>query len=162
LAIAFFLVLNAQYVRAQFRYVNPFSYISGSVSRDNYISQYRFEYPAMQYINQNLSSDSLVLFVFLGKRGYHCDREYVFDMRGHKSTLRQLIKKSDTPDTIVLGLQKMGITHMLINNDIFDRWVKVNFTDSDLQLLREFFQNHVTLLFFERGYGVFRLENVST
>ena len=155
------LAINAYYILEQYRHVKPFSYLSGTVSRDEYIAGYRFEYPAMQYINKHLPSNSLLLFIFMGQRGYYCDRKYVFDMHGHKSTLRQLVKKSDTPGNILLGLKDMGITHMLINNAIFDRWLKMNFTHNDLELLQVFFKNYVTLLFFKKGYGVFRLEYAS-
>jgi len=156
--LAFFLTLNAYYVVGQFRYVDPFNYLSGALSRDEYISKYRFEYPAMQYINKNLSSEAKILFIFLGKRGYYCDRKYVFDMNNNRSMLRQLVKSSDKPEKILSGLKEMGITHLLINYDIFDRWVKTNLTNKDQKLLEAFFKKYVKLLFFKWGYGVSRLE----
>jgi hypothetical protein len=54
--------------------VIPFSYLSGAVSRNEYLENYRREYPVMQYINDNLPAESLILFIFLGNRGYYCDR----------------------------------------------------------------------------------------
>jgi len=157
--LAFFLILNAYYVIGQFRYVGPLNYLSGALSRDEYISKYRFEYPAMQYINKNLSPDARILFIFLGKRGYYCDRKYVFDMNNRKSTLRQLVKKTNTPEKILLGLKGMGMTHLLINYDIFEKWVKTQFTPEDKEILNSFFKKYVKLLFFKKGYGVSRLEN---
>ena len=159
LILSFALWLNGNYISGQYKYVAPFNYLDGSLSRDEYIDKYRLEYPAMRYINKNLSSDALVLFIFLGKRGYYCDRKYVFDMNGNKSTLRQLVKKVNTPDKILQGLKGGGITHLLINNDIFNRWVKINFTHKDQQLLQAFFKKYVKLLFFKKGYGMFQLEN---
>jgi len=160
LIIFFSLWLNASYILIQYRYVKPFDYLKSPSTRDEYISKYRFEYPAMQYINENLTSDALILFVFLGKRGYYCDMEYVFDMINNKSTLRQLVKSSNTPENILLGLKDTGVTHLLIHYDIFDRWVKRNFTNKDQQLLQAFSTEYVKLLFSKRGYGVFRLENL--
>ena len=159
LILTFFFALNACYIIGQFRYVDPFDYLNGALTRDQYISKYRFEYAAMQYINKNLSSDALILFIFLGKRGYYCDRKYVFDMNNHKSTLRQLVKKTNTPEKILLGLKGMGITHLLINDDIFDRWLKINFTTKDREAMKAFFKRYVKLLFFKWGYGISQLEN---
>ena len=129
--------------------------------RDEYIEKYRLEYPTLRYINENLPEDTRILFIFQGNRGHYCDREYVFDMNNNRSTLRQLVKRSDKPEEIVAGLKEIGITHLLIHYDIFNRWVKMNFTQKDQQLLKGFFEKHVELLFFKKRYGVFQLEHSS-
>jgi hypothetical protein len=72
--------INARYIVEQYRYVDPLSYLTGKYSRDQYITKYRPEYPAMQYINSRLDPDAVVLFLFLGDRGYYCERKYVLDM----------------------------------------------------------------------------------
>jgi len=95
----------------------------------------------------------------MGKRGYYCDREYVFDMNFNRSMLRQLVKRSDKPEEIVGGLKEMGITHLLINYEIFDRWVKMSFIQKDQKLLGKFFKKYLKLLYLKSDYGVFRLEN---
>lgn len=159
LILSFSFWLNASYTLDQYKYVDPFNYLKGTLTRDEYIEKYRLEYPAMRYINENLTPRDKVLFIFMGNRGYYCDREYVFDMNNNRSTLRQLVKRSDKPEEVVGGLKEMGITHLLINDDIFNRWVKMNFTQKDQQLLQALFKKYVKLLFFKRGYGVSRLEN---
>lgn len=160
LVLSFCLSLNAYYVYTQYKYVDPFSYLSGAVSRDEYIDKYRPEYPVLRYINRNLNPEAKILFVLMGNRGYYCDREYVLDMVSNRSLLRQLVKKSRKPEEILQGLRGNGITHMLIRYDIFDRWVKDedNFTIREQELLGRFFKRYVELLYFKWGYGVSRLE----
>jgi 4-amino-4-deoxy-L-arabinose transferase-like glycosyltransferase len=51
------LSLNGLYILKQFRYVDPFSYISGRVSRDAYIAKYRPEYSIFQYVNRHLPAN---------------------------------------------------------------------------------------------------------
>ena len=159
LLVSFLLCINGGYIVNQFRYVDPFSYLRGTVTRDEYVERYRLEYPAMRYINENLPADVRILFIYLGNRGYYCDREYVFDMNRNRSTLRQLVKRADEPEKILGGLKEMGITHLLTNYDIFDRWVKTSFTNKDQKLLREFFEKYVKVLYVKWGYGVSQLEN---
>jgi hypothetical protein len=134
--------------------------LSGAVSRDEYINKYRFEYPVIRYINENVNPHDRILFLFMGKRGYYCDREYLLDMVSNRSLLRQLVKRSRKPEEILQGLRGNGITHMLIRYDIFDRWVKDedNFTIREQELLGRFFKRHVELLYFKWGFGVSRLE----
>lgn len=158
-ALFFLLWLNAEYLFGQYKYVDPLGYLDGRLTRDEYIEKYRLEYPTLRYINQNFPEDTSILFLFLGNRGYYCNREYIFDMNNNRSTLRQLVKKSDKPEKILSGLKEMGITHLFINDDIFDRWVKNSFTIKEQELLKGFFEKHVRLLYFKWGYGVSQLEN---
>jgi len=156
--LTFFFALNVDYIIDQFRYVAPFTYIKGTMSRDEYIERYRPEYPAMRYINKNLPSDALILFIFLGKRGYYCDRRYMLG----EGQLVHIIRKSNHSQEILLGLKNLGITHLLINNSFFDRWVKDNFEQKKRELLKEFFNRHVKVLFLKSGYGLGRLEYLSS
>jgi len=155
--------LNFRYVIDQYGYVDPFSYIGGTVTRDEYIERHRPEYPVIRYIDENLAPCDRILFLFMGDRGYYCDREYVFDVVANRSLLHQLVKMSRKPEQILQGLRSKGITHMLIRYDIFDRWVKDedNFSIRDQELLARFFERHVKLLYFKWGYGVSRLEHSS-
>jgi len=158
--VCFGLLMNFRYIVDQYRYINPFSYIGGAVSRDEYIERYRPEYPVLRYINENVAPCDRILFLFMGNRGYYCNREYVFDVVAKKSLLHQLVKRSRKPEQILEGLKSNGITHMLIRYDIFDRWVKDedHFTVREQELLAQFFERHVELLYFKWGYGVSRLK----
>ena len=158
----FFLWLNAVYICKQYREVEPFGFLSGAVSRDKYIEKHRFEYPAIRYINENLPPDARVLFIFLGNRGYYCDREYIFDLYRNRSKFRQLVRASSDPEAIYLGLKGMEITHLLIRYDIFDKWVKTDFAPNDRKVAKAFFRKYVKLLFFKWGYGVSRLQYPSS
>lgn len=159
LLLSFSLWLNAHYIFTQYRYVDPITYLTGTVSRDHYIERYRREYPVLRYINKNLHPNAKILFIHMGKRGYYCDRDYVLDMLNNRSTLYRLVKSANKPQKVRLDLKKMGVTHLLINCDIFGRWAGDSFTTEDQELLRSFFRNHARLLYFKSGYGVYRLEN---
>jgi 4-amino-4-deoxy-L-arabinose transferase-like glycosyltransferase len=163
LVVCFALLLNFSYLIDQYTYIDPFSYLGGAVSRDEYIERYRREYPVMRYINETMAPCDRILFLFIGKRGYYCDREYVLDAVSNRSLLRQLVKRSREPGEILEGLRSNGITHMLIRYDIFDRWVKEegNFTPREQELLMTFFKRHVELLYFKWDYGVSRLRYTS-
>jgi len=161
LIILFSLCLNAYYIITQYKYVRPFEYLNGSLTRDEYIEIFRKEYPAMRYINTNLPPDARVLFFYLGNRGYYCDREYVFDMQKGVSTLLEIVKRAHSPEQVSTELKKLGVTHLLIRYDIFNRWVKADFEDRENLLVGQFFKNYVKLLYFRWGYGVSRLENLN-
>ncbi|MBW1855322.1 MAG: hypothetical protein JRJ00_11715, partial [Deltaproteobacteria bacterium] len=155
LILTFFFTLNAYYVISQFRYVDPFNYLNGTLSRDDYMSKYRREYPVMQYVNRHLSFDAQILFVFLGKRGYYCDRKYV----PGEGKLGRLVEKSNDPKEVLSELKGIGITNLLINYDIFQKWVKNNLTKEKQEVLKQFFEEYVRLLYYKDGFGVSALRN---
>jgi hypothetical protein len=108
-------------------------------------------------VNQNLPPESRLLFIFLGKRGYYCDRDYIPDTHGQVNRLYQLIKNSNTPHEVWLDLKKMGVTHLMIQIGVFNGWVNDLFDVEKQKFVKEFFTKHVSLLYSENGVGVFRL-----
>jgi hypothetical protein len=151
LVLIFF--LNASYIMSQFRYVRPFSYLTGSVSRDEYVSGYRPEYAAMEYINRHTDQDAKVYFIYNGKRGYYCDREYIFGM----NIMTGLIDGANGPEDIHAGFRRQGITHILIFFHLFDSWLHDNFSKEKTLLTQRFFRENSSTLFVENGFGVLAL-----
>ena len=164
LLLSFALFLNGYYIRSQFTYVKPFEYLTGKVTRDEYIDRYRLEYPVMRFINGNLPQDAKIMFFFIGRRGYYCDREYMFDMkdyRGTSSLFREVVENSETPEEVLRKLHALKITHLLINHTIFDEWAQTQFDEETFHMLRTFFKEHIELLFYENDHGLSRLKSLS-
>jgi hypothetical protein len=159
--VIFSLTPNARYVFSQYKYVRPFDYLNGTLTRDEYIEKFRREYPAMRYINDNLPQDGRILFFYIGNRGYYCDRDYVFDMQKGISTLWEVLKRSNSPEEVLTELKNRRITHLLIRYDIFKKWVKTDFENREKQLIDQFFKKYVKLLYIKWGYGVSQLERPS-
>ncbi len=157
LVVILCLGINANYIFDQFRYVNPHSYIGGDLTRDEYISKFRPEYPAMKYANKNLPLNAKCLFIFLGKRGYYFDREYIPDTPNQVNKLYKLVIDSGTPRDVLVGLTRMGVSHLIIHIGFFEKWINDLFEGEKQKLLNDFFRNHVNLLYEENGVGVFRL-----
>jgi len=151
--------LNFRYLISQFNSVDPLPYLTGSIGRDDYITRYRPEYSAFKYINKNVSEKSVILFVFIGKRGYYCDREYIPDTGGQVKWLYGLVKKSRTPEDLLDHFARRSITHLLISMPIFHEWVNDVFDMEKLELLDRFFKQYLDLLYGEAGYSVFKLKS---
>ena len=155
------LLLNFEYLITQFRIINPLSYLSGKVSREEYISKFRPEYPIMQYINKNLSSDTLVLFLFMGNRGYYCDRDYLFDMKGTRSLLEEITEDSDTVEDIWERLLGMKVTHILMHHGIFSQWVDTNPSNKGRTMIHQFVNTYLDVLCREKEYNLYVLKKDS-
>ena len=152
LGVALFLVPNLQYAMEQFRIVEPLRYLSGDISRDDYIQKFRPEYAAMRYINSHLPPDARVLGVFLGNRRYYCDRELMFD-----GTLEAGIRSAASAEVLATMLREKGFTHVIIRYDLFDKFILSRLSADRLNLFQAFVKNHTKSLFSEDGHILFEL-----
>ena len=149
------LLANTNYLYNQFKFVDPFDYIRGRISRDDYIGKYIGEYPVLQFANKNLDDNAKILAIFLGNRRYYSDRELIFG----KNLFRSLVKNADSSAKIASEIRRLGFTHLLIRYDLFSNWSAVQFNENEKKMLRKFFKGHLATLFSQSGYGLLRLES---
>ncbi len=147
LLFIFSLALNVNYIAGLFKDVDPVPFISGRISRDEYISRFIPEYPALKYINTKVSTDAKIFFIYLGKRGYYCNRDYEFN----PGFLHNLIIKARTSGDIFKGFRKKGFTHLLIFTPVFNKWVKDNCSIEKQKLIETFFREFTVSIFYRKG-----------
>ncbi|MEJ2726841.1 MAG: hypothetical protein P8175_19835, partial [Deltaproteobacteria bacterium] len=150
------LAYNAVYLAGQFNYVRPFKYLVGTLDRDDYISQYRPEYPAIRYMNEHLSSDSLTLFVFLGHRGYYFEKEYRFG----EGLFSNLLANAQSAEEVLEGLQVLGASHVFMYFHFFDRWLQDNYFFGKKPIIEKFMSEYVRVIYCKNGFVVLKLLNV--
>lgn len=155
LGVALFLVPNLQYAIEQFRIVEPLRYLSGDISRDDYIQKFRPEYAAMRYVNSHLPADARVLGVFLGNRRYYCDRDLIFD-----GSLEAGIQSAASAETLGRMLRDKGFTHVVMRYDLFDKFFLSRLSADRLNLFQAFIKNHTESLFSEGGHILFELKGL--
>jgi len=153
--ITFLVSLNAHYIIGLFKIVEPMSYISGRLGRDEYIEKYRPEYAVINYANHNIPDNAKIMCMFLGNRSYYIEREVVFNY----SLASKAVIQKDSSKKILNDLKKRKITHLLIRYDLFKKWLQDNYTEEDKEVIRQFFKNYVKLLYSKNGHGLYRLKN---
>jgi hypothetical protein len=68
--------------------------------------------------------------------------------------MSDLIFGSEKPEDILTGFHDQGITHMLVNYPIFERWMSDNFSQEKQKLTQILFQKYTGLLFLNNGFGL--------
>jgi hypothetical protein len=134
---------SADYVLELYTRLEPLPVLTGAVAREAYIDRFRFEQPAMRYINRHLPPDAVVLFQFIGGRGYYCDREY----RLGDGVFASLLSRSGSSQEVAGMLHGMGITHLLVQRVFFDRWNRQALPSDQQARLERFFHEHTRKLF---------------
>ena len=152
LAVCFLVFLNAVYVWQLYHRIDPLSYISGRLSRDQYIERYRPEYAALRFANKNLPADARILGLFLGNRSYYSDRELIFGESFFKNT----VMREQNGKSIAAALKRHQITHILVYYRVFNQWSGHNFDRQKKGTLIDFFKNHTNRIFSKGEYGLYQ------
>ena len=144
--------MNAWYIADRFKRDQPMAYITGKVTRDEYIQAYRPEYASFQYANQNLPENAKIFGLYLGNRGYYCDKDIRFSIGKLQNAAEVAVSGRDVAET----LRAEGFTHLMVNYSLFNYWVN-KYPLHDRIVLKDFFENHMTKKFSRDGYGLLRL-----
>jgi hypothetical protein len=158
IGLTFALAYNGKYVIDQFKEVEPLQYITGKISRDEYLEKHRPEYAALRFVNTYLPQDSKVMMVFVGSRGYYSERSYVHG----EEALDSIFLDSNDAQEMRSKLKNMGITHLLIYEPLFGRWVSDNLKERAEGSLKEFLLNYVKLIYSKNGFCILALGDVSS
>ena len=154
-----FLIFNTAYLYDEFKLIEPFQYITGKVTREEFITKFRPEYPAIRYANKELPYNSKILTIFLGQRGYYFDRNIVFDYQKGKSKLYQILLSSRTVENIKDELRILGITHFIIRLDLFNEWIYKKLPHEKRNLFQLFITNKMILKYKDNNHIILKLKN---
>jgi 4-amino-4-deoxy-L-arabinose transferase-like glycosyltransferase len=157
LGVALLLAPNLSYLVGQFDYVRPFDYLSGEVRRDDYITRFRSDYPAFQFINRHLPADSRLLGLYMGNRLYYAERDLVFGDR----LFEKAVAAADSGESLARVLRGRGFTHLFIRGDILDYVVRNSLNAQQVRVLREFLATRTRSLFSEGSYHILELMHAS-
>jgi 4-amino-4-deoxy-L-arabinose transferase-like glycosyltransferase len=145
------ILFNLPYLVAQWRHVDPLSYLQGDLSRDAYVEKYRPEYALYRYANSQLGDEIKILGLFLGNRGYYSKREIVFDISGFKTT----VESADVSAAIQESLRAQGVTHLMIDERLFIQWAQTNLSANAQIRLAAFLKNDTqSLLRTDKGFAL--------
>jgi hypothetical protein len=142
---------NTVYIAERFARVAPLEYLRGQVSRTDYITQHRPEYPLIQSANAAMAADTRILALFLGQRRYYFDREVIFN----ESFLQRIVQAADSAESIRQAFREAKISRIVLRRDLFEGWLKTNISSAEMQRLGLFWKNHVTRIETSGDYSLF-------
>jgi prepilin signal peptidase PulO-like enzyme (type II secretory pathway) len=152
--VLWLLAMNLSYMRRQFESVQPWPYISGKITRADYIRKFRPEYSAIEYANHALPRDAKILCLFIGNRIYYSDRTVILDYEKFFKSLRA----AKTAQELVRELDLQGISSLLIRFDLLQQRIDSNLTTKEKEVLSVFFREQLRPLLIKDGYGLYALD----
>lgn len=157
--IAFFhLISSGQYMLEQYQRYLPWPYLSGQVSRAEYVKHLRPENHCLEVVNSRLKETDKILFIFMGQRGYYCDRTYIPDKGGNLRLLYIAAREySLKKKPLTTRLLNEGINHFLMNNHLTHEAVERDLDSNEKQRFLDFIADRAYKLCDSHGYSLYRL-----
>jgi 4-amino-4-deoxy-L-arabinose transferase-like glycosyltransferase len=155
-AVMGLLALNAHYLVTQFRYIDPISYLSGRIGRDDYIKKYRGEYPVIQFVNRQLPPTTRLLALYLGNRIYYSNREIVCD----DDFFKKAIAAASSADALADILRSRDFSHLFIRSDFFKYFIFDYLSKEKRRVFNDFLKTRTNKLFSEGVYNLLEITDL--
>lgn len=145
--------LNLAYLQNLYRQIQPLEYLSGRITRDEYISHYRPEYLLYKHANDRFAAHAKILGLFLGNRSYYSDLMVVHQ----ENLLRDAVKRNREGEEIGRYLKQKGFSYILVNTRLLDQWIRVNFAVEKQIKIFDFFKNYTSTVKNNNGYTLYAI-----
>lgn len=133
--------------------INRLPYLSGQITREQWLESEIDIYPAFKYANNNLPQESKILLLPFENRGYYLDLSYFW---GHPFSQRVIkFEKYQNPVLLATELTEMGFTHIIDNPNLI--YSDFQFWDHDSALLVELEKQCGEELFYENNIKIYKL-----
>ena len=155
--LLFFAGYHGFYLYGYFREVRPIPYLLGHETRAAYLARALPEYATFQFINQRLPRDAKIYLLFIGRRGYYCERDYFHDGGELPAFLLGAIQSAGEPAQVEGMLRREGITHLMVRTDLLARYLVNNLPPAKITLWNAFATSRLSLNFQDSGYALYQL-----
>ncbi|HEX9144309.1 MAG TPA: hypothetical protein VGA09_08560, partial [Candidatus Binatia bacterium] len=156
--LVFFALLHGSYLWRYFQAVRPLGYLAGQESREAYLTRLVPEYSVFYYINRELPLTAKIYLLFIGRRAYYCERDYVHDGGELPGLLLSAIRSAQDSSAIGKTLEKKEITHLMVREELLVRFLNNNLSPNQQILWNRFVTEHLRVRFRERGYALYQLD----
>lgn len=108
----------------------------------------------MEYANNMLKSDTILLALFLGNREYYCDKTIHFGI----SMFKDIVLNTSNSRGLASKLKEKGFTHLIIAFLLFSGWSNNVFNNAQKQIVQEMLLKNSRLKYSKGGYGVYEIQ----
>ena len=104
--LLFFAGYHGFYLYGYFREVGPIPYLLGNETRAAYLARNLPEYATFEFINRKFPSTAKIYLLFIGRRGYYCERDYFHDGGELPAFLMAAIQSARNPAEVEQTLRR--------------------------------------------------------
>jgi len=155
--VTVFISFNIFYLKNYWNTLQPLQYVLGEETKEAFLSRHVGSYPAIRYINDTLPQDARVFLMFLGGRGYYLERDYWHEPSFGMNSLKEMVQSSKSEEDFQSVMQKIAYTHVLLRTDMFDKFLRDNYSREEIVLFFNRVKRYWKPLFGAGLYAVYEI-----
>jgi hypothetical protein len=153
LLLLIYFAFNVSYAAGLYKKTDPLPYLTGEISREEYLSNHLPYYSLNQLANEAVTENGKLLGVYTGFRRYYLNVPHTLESK----LLVHLAKKVTTANALAEELSKYQITHILMRVDVFNN--SLGQEKQEVQaLIADFFKNNATLLDAKDRFSLYKIK----
>lgn len=149
---------NLFYMAWLFEKVEPVGYLTGTVSRDEYIAKHRPEYPVLVYANQEIPQGSGIMAVFLGNRMYYSDHLLTMS---HMTFFRYLAAANSAVEAAE-KMQADGYDYLIVDLQMLTKYAGDFLSSRGLMNLQDFIRHCCEIMTANEDFYLLKIEVPAT
>ncbi len=153
--ISTYFIYNLSFSIKLFKKIDPIPYISGKISRDEYLNKELPYYSLNKLANNTVTPDGKLLAIYTGNRRYYIDVPLTLE----SSLLFTIAGKIDGAPDLAQELLKRNITHILVRVDLFKNELLRKETKVQ-NIINQFFSKHVELLASKSVFALYEINSL--
>ena len=148
---------NGYHLVKDFSKINPTAVVTGKETKNGFLTRTVPGYEMYRYVNDTLSKDSKLLFVYMKNFGYLSDRSFYSDSMFESYTVQKILSDAPSPGGVVAALRAKNFTHILCDlRYVYGRMS--TFTPKQKKRFRALEERYLELIKGEKGvYRLYRL-----
>lgn len=148
---------NIFYLKNYYISIAPMNYISGTESRDDYLTRHNGSYKAIKYINTHVPANARIRLVFLAGRGYYLDRIYDEGSSYGIGDMKGLAANAGSERSFQAYLQSLECTHLLVRTDLYLHYLRDNYSSETVNSVLQQMSRATETIYNADNYAVYRI-----
>jgi hypothetical protein len=146
LVLILFLFMSSWVVKPSYRMqiLKNRSYLSGDISRSQFLEDRNQGYKVFEYINGNLPNDAIIWLALYEVRGYYLDREYLWANPISQRAIK--MEQFSDADRLAIELKNRGISYILLQTSTIDTYSFIKYGEIYSTLIRSLVEQHGQLI----------------
>jgi hypothetical protein len=131
------------------------AYLTGKISRNQYLEQHNQGYKVFEYANANLPPDALIWLALYEVRGYYLDRDYLWANPISQRVIP--LEQFQDADQLVGELSELGISYILLQTSTIDTYSDIEYGTHYSNLIRSLVEQHGQLEYSDTQEELYKL-----
>lgn len=149
--------INIVYITRLYKEIDPLSYLSGKLTKEEYLEKRLPELPVISHLNNLAFNDAKILAIFIGGKRYYFEKDVVFMLQNFRLEAEDQSSKNSLREWLI----ENSYSHLCIATIPFKNWVNHSFNQYGKKRINDLFQTGLEFVYYKNGFSIYKIKEQS-